>query len=386
MSRRPAASVILLAALLAGCPAAGTRSDSFAEDCKGSASELLLSRIGGEGTDLEGLLLDVARRRALVAEGTVAAAGIPRKWTELLEQTKEEALLKASGGNGEVTMWHTKAGVCPKAYELALKKPHDASSEDLCEVDMLEELNLAGAASYIPMLWASSGTEMLMERFQYDLFHAMRTPSYSFSDVGKWTYEMFIGLKKLHHLGFCHRDIKPENVMITGNNQAKLVDLGAACYLPNRQARDGSKCDQKENQCDARLAGTPLYMSYQVLTMTSEDCRADDFWALGLTVGQLLARDVNWPSFISSPFFSSKSWERMDSLKATTNDTGSMDKAISKLPQEPLQRNILQAWLSLSSTGRGSVTEEAVLEWAKALGAPEPAPVDSQLPKCAENF
>ena len=55
-----------------------------------------------------------------------------------------------------------------------------------------------------------------------------------------------------HTLGIVHRDIKPENIMITTNNQVKLIDFGL------------SKNSGAHSTLHT-IAGTPYYMAPEVL-------------------------------------------------------------------------------------------------------------------------
>jgi len=60
--------------------------------------------------------------------------------------------------------------------------------------------------------------------------------------------KMFEAINHMHSMGVAHRDIKPQNVMLTTDNQIKLIDFGLS-------KRMGGKKRMKT------YAGTPLYMA-----------------------------------------------------------------------------------------------------------------------------
>jgi serine/threonine-protein kinase len=95
------------------------------------------------------------------------------------------------------------------------------------------------------------------------------------------------GLSAAHELGIVHRDVKPENIFIMKTRQhpdgiAKLLDFGV------------SKIDKLDPH-SARLTqtgsavGTPLYMSIEQLTQTSDVDRRADIYAFGVVLYHALS-------------------------------------------------------------------------------------------------
>lgn len=79
-------------------------------------------------------------------------------------------------------------------------------------------------------------------------------------------------LRQLRQRGIVHQDIKPDNILIDGQGNAKLSDLGFARIVKGRLRWDGV------------AAGTVLYMSpEQALGQSNVDCRAD-IYSLGATI------------------------------------------------------------------------------------------------------
>jgi serine/threonine protein kinase len=103
----------------------------------------------------------------------------------------------------------------------------------------------------------------------------------------RWIPQLVDAVEFLHSRGIAHCDIKPQNVFIktvmrapNNNVGIKLIDFGLAC---------------REPVCPIR-GGTRLYLSPQILdaalekntTRTMDEFRADDLWALGITLFQVV--------------------------------------------------------------------------------------------------
>src|SRR5438105_2387920 len=87
-------------------------------------------------------------------------------------------------------------------------------------------------------------------------------------------------LAAAHARGIVHCDIKPENIMLTASGQVKILDFGVAKYLP--RSDQSSTVDRS-----GTMAGTPAYMSPEVLLEKAPDGRADVF-SLGVVFYEAL--------------------------------------------------------------------------------------------------
>src|SRR5216684_1503822 len=83
-----------------------------------------------------------------------------------------------------------------------------------------------------------------------------------------------------HEHGIVHCDIKPENIMLTSTGQVKILDFGVAKHLP--RSDQSSTVDRA-----GTFAGTPAYMSPEVLLEQAPDGRADVF-SLGVVFYEVL--------------------------------------------------------------------------------------------------
>jgi serine/threonine protein kinase/tetratricopeptide (TPR) repeat protein len=83
-----------------------------------------------------------------------------------------------------------------------------------------------------------------------------------------------------HAHGIVHCDLKPENIMLTATQQVKILDFGVAKHLPRTD--DSSTVEEPGG-----VAGTPAYMSPEVLLENPPDGRADIF-SLGVVFYEAL--------------------------------------------------------------------------------------------------
>ena len=65
--------------------------------------------------------------------------------------------------------------------------------------------------------------------------------------------KLFGALAHMHALNIAHRDIKPENIMLSENDEIKLIDFGL------------SKQQKKKGTLMKTVCGTPYYMAPEVL-------------------------------------------------------------------------------------------------------------------------
>lgn len=93
--------------------------------------------------------------------------------------------------------------------------------------------------------------------------------------------QVALGLVAIHEQGIVHRDIKSQNIMITPDNQAKIIDFGIAKGPEHATLTDPS-----------HFAGTLYYAPpEQVLGAHNVDHRAD-IYALGIVVYEMLTSSL----------------------------------------------------------------------------------------------
>lgn len=97
-------------------------------------------------------------------------------------------------------------------------------------------------------------------------------------------YLVASALEEAHKHHLVHRDIKPSNILVTAENQVKLLDFGLAMHFRNRMTDPGT------------LLGTIDYMApEQARDASSVDVRAD-IYSLGATFFWCLTGQVPFPA------------------------------------------------------------------------------------------
>lgn len=93
--------------------------------------------------------------------------------------------------------------------------------------------------------------------------------------------EVVKGLKCAHKNDIIHRDIKPSNIMITQNNEVKIMDFGLAKSMKlSREAMSLTRCGE--------LFGTPNYMAPEHINGKSK--KVSDIYSVGATLYEMLTK------------------------------------------------------------------------------------------------
>jgi eukaryotic-like serine/threonine-protein kinase len=92
-------------------------------------------------------------------------------------------------------------------------------------------------------------------------------------DVRAWGAQIADALAEAHSLGVLHRDIKPQNIMITAQNQAKVLDFS----LAKLSLADQELASAETATAEGSLVGTMPYIAPECLGGENADERADIF-------------------------------------------------------------------------------------------------------------
>ncbi len=111
----------------------------------------------------------------------------------------------------------------------------------------------------------------------HDLIHTKAGPMAE-RDCRVYGAQVIMAVDYLHSVGWLHRDIKPGNVLLMSDGYVKLTDFGLAKY--RQHSPDG-----------AWRCGTRGYMAPEVAS-GRQHTRAMDVWSLGVTLYELMTRDL----------------------------------------------------------------------------------------------
>ncbi len=106
---------------------------------------------------------------------------------------------------------------------------------------------------------------------------------YSEADALKLTIDIARALEHAHKAGFIHRDVKPKNIMLTGDNIAKLADMGLARAVSDREAAEAEA---------GKAFGTPYYISPEQIKGKMDVDKRADIYSLGCTLYHMVTGKV----------------------------------------------------------------------------------------------
>ncbi len=150
-----------------------------------------------------------------------------------------------------------------------------AETEILCELDHPNIVQVEDAGLEKGVLWLAM--EYLPGQTLRQLIRRARGPLPP-SLALYYATRIADGVGAAHALNVVHRDLKPENVMVTTQDEVKVLDLGSAKFFDrNLTLSTGST-----------VVGTPLYMSPEQIQGEVVDGRTD-VYALGLILYEMLA-------------------------------------------------------------------------------------------------
>lgn len=179
--------------------------------------------------------------------------------------------------------------------EVAVKILHHQDSEDETELGRVLQEGRAASALNHPNICAiyDAGEEdglhyIAMEYVEgWTLAELVEGGPLPVRKALDYVAQMAGALAHAHSRGIIHRDLKASNVVITADNQAKLLDFGLARRLGTEQLEVATQSRQSLGEVGG-LAGTLAYMAPELLRGKPASA-SSDLWSLGAMLYQMLA-------------------------------------------------------------------------------------------------
>jgi serine/threonine protein kinase len=217
-----------------------------------------------------------------------------------------------AGGNGEVyKVWHMRLR---KFYVM---KAHRAGAVGATQILRNEAEALKNLKSlYIPQVFDVLADEKtsytIMEYIEGESFDKLlrKNEKYERLKVKKWYHQLATALEEIHEKGVCHRDIKPSNIMLTNQEDIRLIDFDSAIvagrgmgvinrslgYASPEQAKFFNTCKKVHAEHAKRIVRTSRTTAEDIALKVAEPCfpyqsidwKLSDIYSLGATMHHLL--------------------------------------------------------------------------------------------------
>eukprot|EP01080_Neovahlkampfia_damariscottae_P008837 gene8837-785_t len=207
-----------------------------------------------------------------------------------------------------------------KKKEVAIKKMYATFSQSmdyqkriLREIQLL--LHFRGCESIVEIIDLIpprsfedfSDVYIVMDCMSQDLNKLIKsTNQLTDENVVYFMYHMLLGVYSLHSANCLHRDLKPSNVLLTGELDVRICDLGLA-----RGLNLGESDDQ---HMSTYYVVTRWYRSPELVMSYEKSYKALDMWSIGCIFAELLQKPKRRPLF--------PGMETLEQLKLILNTLG----------------------------------------------------------------
>jgi serine/threonine protein kinase len=198
-------------------------------------------------------------------------------------------------GKGSYSYVYSGCDVLNKNEEYAFKliktnKLNDQiMSKAKLESEILYKLNHPNIVKIHNNFFHDSIMYIVLEKCTTDLEQLIRSNNSSIIITKElklqWCEELLDGILYLHSQNIIHRDLKPKNILIGKDNSIRISDFGFAKLIDSD--------DLHNDMRSSEVAGTPLYMSPELLTNDAHknNCKTD-YWSLGIILYFILTNSV----------------------------------------------------------------------------------------------
>ena len=163
--------------------------------------------------------------------------------------------------------------VAIKVYDKAtLLNPHRKKNVAR-EVQILQKLSHKNIVKLYESIDSAKELYLIMERIEgmslYSKLKSTAERRFSETEARNVFRQVVQGIQYCHTKNISHRDIKLENILITNNNEIKIIDFGfSICFLPEIKLHS--------------FCGTPSYMAPEIVAKKEYYGPSVDVWALGV--------------------------------------------------------------------------------------------------------
>ena len=191
---------------------------------------------------------------------------------------------------GEVySAWDSKLKreVAIKVLPEAFIQDRDRVSRFQREAEILASLNHPHIAAIYDLQNVGGTQFLVLELIDGEtLTERLARAPFSVEEAIKIATEIAGALETAHEKGIIHRDIKADNIMLTRRQHSKILDFGLAKQSAPLAASDVVTLNSLTST--EVIAGTPQYLSPEVLQGATADARSD-LWAFGVVLYQMLS-------------------------------------------------------------------------------------------------
>ncbi|XP_063685556.1 ankyrin repeat domain-containing protein 12-like isoform X2 [Bolinopsis microptera] len=204
-------------------------------------------------------------------------------------QWKKGRLL-GSGGGGKVWYGMTQEKIEVAVKQIELYGEHEEARDEYIElqeeVKLLKCLKHDNIIRYYGTCLQDNCVNIFMEYIDGGSLASRikKLGSLPERTIQSYTFQLLDSLKYIHAKNIVHRDIKGQNILVTRDDQIKLIDFGC-----------GKRLRRSMHNADAlkTMRGTPYWMSPEVITGNGHGIKSD-IWSLACTVFEMLSGHPPW--------------------------------------------------------------------------------------------
>lgn len=218
------------------------------------------------------------------------------------------------------------SSIDPNANRRFLREAQSAAALEHPHICTIHEIGEENGFSYIVMQYVEGET----------LSDKIKNGKLKVQDALDISIQVADALADAHRRGIIHRDIKPANIIVSPNNQVKVLDFGLAKRVVF-DAGDAESSLKTLLSLPGMIVGTVSYMSPEQIRGQEVDARTD-LWSLGVALYEML--------FGKMPFSGETAVEKLAAIlyqepekhpKIPAELAKILDKALQKEPERRYQ-------------------------------------------------